>query len=768
MAPCACCRCCRRCPIWCCCSERFNAYNLGTKKKVFLLSLFLVYVGVVIADLVYAARFRTDINAGAKSLICETFRLTDNALNGFHLTTTNPDGSVTDNSFIGAENVAATVHEISDLVDSDSPIISSILAVVDTTKDIQFAVSDFLAHLDNMNSILGDPSNMVVGKYKCIFCEVCCGNGASSQVGTALAAIESSVASALVEVRRSIKEKLTGDGLQGIRDSLDSASDMVDGFKTQFEEQIGKNLIDQKPMFEQAVSYVDLATLIVMCVITLPTLLLFLTVCLGVFKSDRPSYSNPQKKPQNPCHASCGWCLSFILGFILFLIAGILGALAYMEASTCDMVSDMDSFITLGVSRLGVEEGGQMETILRTCLTPSGSGDILGSVDVGDGKTARDMLDISGTINAQFDMISAGLDSEGGGLPKFSEDPAILALLDAVRDFGALYVIPADVVGEITSDSAYTPSMNILLSETPETIAELTRLALAGVPSCADKVGIPLTGDAGKLLRDALTAAGFPISPSDETVDLPGISSYFAGLQSAGISIGETGSVCPSDFDDLGTSSTSHPFESYMSFKTDVLAHTFRCDTITVAEDPDTADAVVLVNPVSCSWSEWITYVGGLHANLIAKAQTIDAVQETVIDGIQTELRAIVQEDVLPVINRLADGLNCKFLQVRWNGIYESLCWKQTPGLAGTVICWLVFGWLCAIAILIEFVIWRHLKDNISIWRDAVEYHEGGDHDDGRGDGKKGGPADSMGNSKEGTMIQISPDGHVMVVANKH
>lgn len=718
--------------------------NMSRRKRGILLAMFIAFLGVLIADFVYSARFRVAIAGGAKGVLCETFRLTDNVLNGF---------SQTNHTFIGIENVAATVENVTEIVQVGSPTMDAILATIDATKDIQFAVADFLANLNNMNNVLGE--NQSAGKYTCVFCRTCCSGGSDSQVSVALTAIGSSVAQALVAVRAQVRDSLTGDGLAGIRESLESSLVTVESAKDDFEAQIKSSLFDNEPILEQVIGYINVATLVAMLLVVIPVLLLMGVLVWGtVGKLPIPPTAC---KPRNPCFASFSCCFTFFFALILFLLGGIFGLVAYLEASACEVVSDMDSLI-LRASELA-ELDAQVTTIMQTCLSPSGSGDVLSVVNVGsDGKTARDMLDISSAIDELFAQITAGLDGEGD---VFSTNPAIVDLLDSIRDFGSLYVIDSALV----SDMMAADISVFLATFQPEDVLEhLFQVALSGVPDCSDRVGIPLTGPAGELLRVSLVASGFPLNPGDITVTLPGIASFYSSLQAASVDVGTSGNVCPYDYSSLFVAGDSEPFNFFMQDKIDVVTSTFRCDTVSVSEDPDTAEAIVVTTEVFCTWTEWIAYVDALHGLLLTKAQTVDAVQASVIDAIQVDLRQIVQTEVLPLIQNLANGLDCKFIQVRWNGIYESLCWKETPGLVGSVICWLIFGWLCLIAIVMEFVVWRHLKDNWCLWMDMrVDVGEGGAHTGAHAGAHPVHPQSPSGGTA--TTIQISPDGHVMVVA---
>ena len=700
---------------------------MGPKTKIFVLSLTLAFIGVVIADTVFAARYREKINQGADGFLCEAFRLADNAVNGFVDTDA---GGNTLHRFIGIENVASKVHAVDQMVQPASPTIQTLLAVLDETSPIKFAVNEFLAYLEHMNDVLSDSTNVAVGPYTCVFCSTCCsaGSGGTSQLGSTIASVRDSVASALVSVRQTVADSLTGDGLAGVRDSLSSASNSVDSFKTSFEDQLGSALVDHRGLFESIVQYIGIATIVIICLMALPTLLLLLVVGVGALRHES------KHRPRHPCFASSSWCLTFLFAFILFLIAGILGLVAYLESSVCEILADPDSLIANGYFRTG-SDNGQTKDILSTCFTRAGTGDLLGTIALGNGKTARDSLSISAMINDQFDR----LQSATSGNAQFSENSAVVDLLDAMRDFGSLYTIMPNKLDEIRNDPQNQIPGPMAASLGQSTLAALLRVSLGGVPDCTDRTAVPLAGPAGDMLKQALVAAGVTIANGQTSVDLTGAASLYTALTDAGIDIGIRGSSCPADFVSLPTPSSGHPFDAFMEMKTDVVTHTFRCDGITVAA-LDGGEAGVTAVPRTCTFTEWIAFVSDLQVTLRAKAAAIDGIQQATMDKINTDLRQTVQDTILPVIDDLVDGLDCKFLFTRLVGAYTSLCWHQAPGLIGSVVTWLIYAVLCWLCILVEFVIWRHLRDNRSIWKDmhrpdssrdsssegSVQIHHGG------------------------------------------
>jgi hypothetical protein len=696
---------------------------MGKKTKIFLLSAFLVFVGALIADVIYSLRYRSKIHDGSEMFLCQAFELGDNVLNGYN----SLDG---EHLFIGIENVGPVVDSIEATVQLGSPTLQSVMAIVGETRPITYALDEFLLYLNHMNTILGDSTNNDVGNYECIFCQLCCSGNDESMVGKAISSISGSVASGLSEARVKVESALTGDNLDNVRSSLSSSDTTINDLKLQVESMFDVVLISNKDLFDSIVKYIDLATIIVIASMGLPTLLLLIVVFLGVFRSREKSLTNPSEKVRNPCCTSCSWCISFLFAFLIFIIAGVLGSASYLLASSCDLLVDIDTLVSDVVPRLSADSpsNSQVRDIIRTCATMDGSGDLLGTIQFADNKTARDALDISGPINAQFDKLGEMAD---GMTSSFAINPHIKSLIDTLVGMGSLFTMKPHVMEAIRSDPSFQLSPGLAAFLGDAVITDLIERSIKSVPDCNDRAASSFEStEAGEELASRMGVQG---------ASLEGLSGFVAAVQAAGIDIGVIGNTCPAAFMSLSPPDVTmaHPFDKFVEYRTFVQSHTFRCDQLVVSPDPVSGAPSATINPRTCNWDDWVVYISDLGATLGQKALDIDSIQSTTMDRISTDLRSLVQEEVLSKVDSLLNGLDCKFINERYTKTIEALCWKEVPGMIGTAITWLVFACLCWVAIIIEFVIWRHLKDNLSLW---YEYSKMGD----RG---------SVMESQEGTMV---------------
>ena len=709
---------------------------MGKKTKIFVLTAFLLFVGVLAADVVYSLRYRSEVHEGSGAFLCEAFKFSDDLLNGYKT----EDGN---HNFIGIDNVISAVENISTIVAENSADLQSVVTIVDQTGDITYALDEFLLYLTHMNDLLGDSSNRMIGNYECVFCNACCSGGSDSMTSQVVSSISSTVASALSQVRSQVQSALTGDGLDSIRAALTSAEGSISDMQSQIDKTVDSVFVSNKSAFDAIVQYVDIATIVIIASMGVPFLLLILSVFIGVFRSNQTSFFDPSIKPRNPCGISFSWCVTFLFAFLLFLIAGLVGIASYVVASGCEILADPTGMLHDTLSRLDSGNSNELTRVTDTCLSDSGSGDLLSSITLSGNETLRSSLDISPEINAQFDQLDKMVNSFSSQEDsQFSKNPNIVALIDAMDTFGTLFTLQASTVQALLdgSDPSLVPSASLVAAaSSPSDVEALLAAAVTGIPDCGGRSNVDI-GDGSTSVSSMIRSALNVNSAGITNIDFQGLSDFAAAIAAAGIDIGTSGNICPSDFFSLHPpdESLAAPFDALVRWRVDVLTNTFRCDEISISPDSVTGKATASTTSKSCSFDEWIASVSSMRTTLMNAALNVDTIQASTIDRIQSDLRILVTESVLPAVNVLLDGMDCRFIHERYMGLYGALCWKEVPGLIGSVITWLIFGCLCLVAIIVEFVLWRNLKDNLSLWRDNVK-------------------GTTCGVSQEGTLVMALP-----------
>lgn len=710
LSSCCCCRCCRQSNCWFCWREPFNATNMRRSVKIFVIVMSTLYASGIAADIIFALKFKGNLVYGIRGLACETFVLADNLING--VSGVDPDTG-NNNVFVGTENLSTGLDNLGLLAAVNSPVWDEVLRPLDQVSDIKFAVNEFLAWLGLIDDLLGDPVNRNPGRYSCAFCETCCrapGQTQPTQLQLAIADIRVAVARTLNELHATLQGEIRGSNMDSVRGSIDSAKTKVADLQSQVNKLVEDGILSNEPLLDTGLFAADLATTLIVSVMAgIPSVALGVVIFYGVLRSDQSTYMALNTKPRNPCCACTGWGLEFLLAILIFIIAGIFGLIAFFEGSLCAVLGDIDYFAQAGVRKLTSD--AEIQKIATTCLASTGSGDLLSSVQVSSGKTAGDMLDMSQSINNQFDALSASLVPGS----KFSDTHELVTFLENMQKYSTLYLMGVNQVTQIRNDPLFQPSSQLIANIGQINFERLFHDGVAGVPDCEDRTDIALTGDVGSSIKDVLVNMGESISAGQTSISLKGATTFSNALRSAGVNIGISPSAICRDFASLGPHSNTSPLDALMTFKTDVWTHRFRCDSIVVARGPNGA-AVTSPIASACDYSGWVQHVNDLHSKVTQYARNVDTVMTQTKTNIVEDMREAVLAVFQPPIDELKNGFNCKFLRERVTGIHNALCWQQAPGLIGSVITWLVFGGLMWICILIQFVIWRHLRDNLSIW----------------------------------------------------
>ena len=678
--------------------------------KIFVIAMAIVYAGGIAADIAFALKFKSNLVNGIRGLACETFVLTDNLING--VSGVDPD-TRTNNVFVGTENLSTGLDNLSLLAAPDSLVWDEVLRPLHQATDIQYAVNEFLAWLGLTGDLLGDPANRNPGRYSCVLCETCCmapGPTQPTQLQLAIADIRVDATRTLTELHATVQGEIRGSVMDGVRGSIGSAKTKVADIQSQINKVVVDEILSNEPLLDTGLFAADLLTTLIVAVMAgLPSVSLGVVIFYGMLRSDQSTYMALITKPRNPCCACAGWGLGFLLAILIFSIAGILGVMAYFEGSLCAVLGDLDNFAQAGVRKLTSDL--EIEKIATTCLASTGSGDLLSAVQVSSGKTAGEMLELSKSINDQFDALSASLVSR----PKFSDTPELVKFFENMQKYSTLFLMGVDQVTQIRNDPRFQPSSQLIANIGQNNFERLFHDGVAGVPDCGDRTDIALTGDVGSAIKDVLVNMGESVSAGQTSVSLKGATTYSNALRSAGVNIGLSPSAMCHDFASLGPHPNTSPLDALMTFKTDIWTHQFRCDSIVVRRGSNGA-AVTSSTTTACDYSGWVQHVNELHAKVTQYARNVDTVMTQTKTSIVEDMRAAALALFQPPLDELKNGLNCKFLRERVTGIHNALCWEHAPGLIGSVITWLVFGGLMWICILIQFVIWRHLRDNLSIW----------------------------------------------------
>ena len=707
---CACCRCCRQCSLWCCCKEKKFPSYFSRCTLSFIWSSFALVVVCAIVDAAYTGASLKLLHEGSSALMCRSFSLANDVLNGGKEVVDTGSSNVTI-SFIGTEPLYNELTSLEEMLLSNSSTVMAIEAVVKNTIDLDNALDRFSAYLELTQDMLGDPDTIQPklsgsGEYQCVLCGACCTSGGDSYIDQLNTALSDSFAEALSAIRAQVTDTLTGSGLQDTQNAVSDAAGIVNNATERINDPIGQSMVDNASRADTGLKWLYIGLVILASLMALVILSFIIALVFGVARSYKISYSDPYDKPRNPCVASCGWCMSFLYAFLIFFVGAVLMIIGYAQASFCDSTYDLDSTIDKAFARYAPDLTNSSATVVlaNSCLKSSSDGDFLTALPVGD-TNARALLnnvtDISTLLDDAFNQTQS--------IPEISTLDAFVALTDSMAAYKSLYMIPADRIAALKQDG----TLNV------NAISDIESQAGYGSSGYCNSKSYDLAAtDVGLSIQASLTAAGITL-PNDLTlVSIPGVADYESATSS------ETGLSYTGTCSDLSVTKDSfNPFSSLLFWKEVITTKTnFKCNTIHETQDPDTNVITFSRVAATCSsQDEFDTYIDSLRTNLINAAATLDSAATSSASEIESQIAAIINDEVLPPVYTVLDNSNCLVLRNSFNAFYNTFCPNFTVGVIGAGITFVVFGGITLISIFVMFGIWRNLKDNMSLWKDLVK-----------------------------------------------
>jgi hypothetical protein len=702
--PCACCRCCRRCRCWCCCREDREARNFGKTKKIVIgiwATLFIAGFAVVAA---FAALSGDQFKAGGEGAICEVYKFVDSTLNGY-----SPAPGAVDNlgqplkEFVGMLPAIQTFADITDELNPGSSFLTGVEGLIDNTKTIENAVTMFNDRLKALKNTL--QANAEKGLYyKCEFCLQ-----VQLPIANIIDVLDQSVAGLVNSARSTVKEQLQGSAVEDIRKTLEQSQSPIQEIGTQVENSLGKIFIDNQDAVERTLDSVSMAALIIALTVILPGLLLVCTVTCGACCSRRETYRDPSIRPQNACHASTSWCVTCLWAFLVLLLASVLLIVGFLSASACIVMQDIDVYVEDLVSKADVnaKTQTQMVAIVKNCFNENGSGEFTNEIeiDLGNGnfQTLKEALDVTDTVNKPFDLLVSAIASQGAS--NLVNDPVLTEFFDTVEQWGLIYTVgnPGAIVQD-TGANMQEPLVQKFLKLTPTCPALIVR----------DNA---FTRQVSSLLE---TVPG--TQPGE--LDVLGQEKFNADVIAGGYElVSGSSNTCHSSLDLVGGTGVEGTLRKLAKEAALVREGSFDCYSVTFATDVNGYE-VGIEALIPCGGlgdlNDYNAFISAAVNDLRTAALDIDTASTNVQSQIVNDLQDLVKVAFLVPMQTVVDGINCQFLGIRWNSMITAICRTMVPGAMATAFCWLAIGVIAWAAILMEFNIWRRLKDNRSLWEDEV------------------------------------------------
>ncbi len=726
LAPCACCRCCRKSPVWCCARERKKLPGgISRRAKLFLFSSSALYMVWYIVDTSLLAHKIPNLTGNAKGFVCDGSELLVDTLQG-----TNGMSS----SFMGLDQMEIAVGDLRESLDPDGDVLNQITtSVTSSSSDLRASVEDLLSELTMLHDNLALEGNRIIGHYECVFCFVWCthdgntgpittglshrGNSlihdpSKSRLMNAIERIRIELNDALENVDKSIKENLTGEKMEDTREALEKGKVSIRKFANDLDQNLIKPFIDAGSGLLRTLKYLDLAAVVVVSIMVLPTVL-FICSLVWVFWKRR-GQSNPSSRPlllnnsadrlpvpRKPWLVSTSWCITFLFCFVIFLLSGVASIIAYLESSACKIATHPTDLTSRLASRLVGErerDGGEiLSKLTAECVVDGKKARSFARVinlkideDTEDGEDEPNQIKrLEHRVNRDLDRMETGV---GEKRKKFADNADIVSFLKQFGDYGDIF-LRLDLDG--------VP----LALGVPGLEAQLES-ALTGIASCEGKGNLSLSGPFGRFIRARFDAFRYPIDPDAPTFSLPGANDFSQLLDTAGIGIGvrSPAATCPAKFTNLNlvADPIGQGFQTLMREKMEVVN---KVDFVCNQRGPE---GMVVRR---CNFEQWREYLRATHSSLGELVVKIDEAQEAFQGEVVASVRRAFEDSVIPRLETLANGMDCNYIHEKYVSMARNLCEFHAPAMHSTAMGWLMFGLMCWVAIMVEFWIWRYLKD---------------------------------------------------------
>lgn len=354
-------------------------------------------------------------------------------------------------------------------------------------------------------------------------------------------------------------------------------------------------------------------------------------------------------------------------------------------------------------------------SIVQQCLQSGTDGDILSAITVDGESTARDKVNTLTLLNGQFTVIKEAIDN-GQTNNALSGNMHFQNLGTYLASVGDFYTVrPWDQMKMLNDTTGgYCPTTDSLIFNTNYTLGlEVFQDIAASVPECPDRVVLVDSTPPGVLAQ--LINHTYSATPTPRYT-VPGISSSISLLTQNGVSTGI--STCPST---AWATQNLVPWGNLMTDKLIILNNDkFRCDFPIVVADATASTFATGAVKLTCTLANLHTYMQN-YTNIISeRATALDLAVDTNYDAIFNQLWAVINDELLSPVQWLGSTLNCQFISVRWNALFQALCVVFAPSMITLGKSLLGLGFIGLFVLIIQIIVWRHLKDNMCLWQDNV------------------------------------------------
>ena len=465
---------------------------------------------------------------------------------------------------------------------------------------------------------------------------------------------------------------------------------------------------------------------------------------------------NQGEKPDICCVRFCSGCVSCsacIYAMIVLLIAGIMVIVAMYGSGLCLVMIDFDQESGANLmAAVGADVTPEVETALKIadrCFSlkhpaqdPGFSRNLADIVDIPPMNQTRADLGESSTIREeiftlaldpimqQIDNAQASLGGDGSA-PSLANDTATQELLSMIGalDMSALYL---PVESEIAAASSpYKAMMEDVQGSTSPFKAYLVNSVSCSNVSLSDALG-DLGGQSVPGI-EAMATDGFTVQGNA----VPALS-YYMDTPMTGSCPSLTGGTCNNNltmqfFEPGCTAAASFLKDVKQKFQTEEL---FMCTYIVNGpNDPAPCyprnmvqsggtwtgtclnGGTVYRRTRKCTLAELNDFVKGAEQDIQKAFEYFDAITSSLLDAIISDMKTLVQTDIITPVVDLLDMLNCGFMRNFWQGLTDNMCYRGMNGFRLIANSYVISGLLSLCIALLIVIPWKISRDNADMAR---------------------------------------------------
>jgi hypothetical protein len=733
ISPCFCSRSCRRWRGWKRLRERSVAGDFNLKIRRIMVGIVGVAVIVTLAVFGLIASQKQDVDSGLKSALCEIYKFLNQTLNGGEAVVFDTSlGYSLNAQFPGLYITSAIFQNITELVSPNSTLMGTMNTVMNESGIIEGELSLLQQWFAALNSNM--QYNKANGLHTCIFCTNFSSNPSDTSqynpTNPSMLETNNSLAGQLTVIRSQLKAFVTS-GSDSVYNTMKRTASSLNSFIDQLTRVVYSNVLQNIDLIDRIMDYIDIGIIALLCLTVVPMGLLIFVLVKGLFISARGAgnYSDPHRPPMSPKFVMASIWITFVYTMIVFVFAGTILLGAYVLGSVCLIMEDAGSVAAKLSFRFGSASSSSVVVgITQQCLKQDTDGDILSAIVVSGEATARDKINSLTALSGQFSVIMDTV-KRGDLSVNLTNNYFMSNLGRYIDQVGDLYLIKQDTRDtRVVTSSLYKPNSTAAIFSTDYTYGmDVYDELVFSVPQCEDRQVFRNDTPAGVI--PFLT--NYTFNDNNFTYLISGLSSFFQTLDALNVSVGVN--TCPSL---SAPSANLVPWGNLVSNKQSIISNkNFRCSTPNVTYVNATYTFVKQLTTKTCNQSEYRDYMHNFQSTVSHQSTRVDDSVAKYFDNIFGSAWNLIYGKLMEPIQQLSSAMNCQFISTRWNSLFRSMCITFTPSVIKLGNTFFILGFLGVLALLIEIVIWRHLKDNLCLWEDAVKNPDADHHIHARASG---------------------------------